>query len=550
MRVKQLSIIFMVMIMLSPTLSVIGFTQPINPAFTPQTIFEGELGIEAGQTLYYDIVQLNHEYFSSSSFSVPNLASNTLYVKIMSIYNVYFGDSDYGDIVNYGLGFMFEEDTIFSIGEGLLATNIIVPATAATPSVGLYGIPHFNLTYGPFPMLFALNDAWSIHAQIFTLMGLTVTNTVESLTAIYASGDSKLEFAYRKSDGICTHLLLEEVNLWGLNFTDGAFEINFNRVAMRELPMNIADNIAYTVDTFNLELSGSGELYSEINQTIVTSVIDQFEALEGVTIFKVVVEDIIGVYYLCSYYYYDMDDEILYKSLNKVVFNGFAGCYQSSPPPYYISSPILASKSNTPIFDGFELKESYTFIGGLAHWITPDWDIYDGQMLLYNTLMSVYIDDLLDLISPNTEEYTYNTFGGNFELIEKKGFYYFYEAFEYDMVENLDYSTLITIGLNNVYDEELNIRISEEGYICYNGDGTAAAVKIKGAYTYAYSNISPASDDDTGSIRVNFNIKLRNHEYDPPEIVKDGLLPGFNWFLAIPALLSIVAISLVIRRKR
>ena len=53
-----------------------------------------------------------------------------------------------------------------------------------------------------------------------------------------------------------------------------------------------------------------------------------------------------------------------------------------------------------------------------------------------------------------------------------------------------------------------------------------------------------------GTAVVDFDFKLRNPNYDPPDPIGSGIIPGFTWLVAIPALIGAAAVGLVIRKRK
>ncbi|MHA1355478.1 MAG: hypothetical protein ACTSR1_09930 [Candidatus Heimdallarchaeota archaeon] len=52
------------------------------------------------------------------------------------------------------------------------------------------------------------------------------------------------------------------------------------------------------------------------------------------------------------------------------------------------------------------------------------------------------------------------------------------------------------------------------------------------------------------SITVEFDFKLVNPNYNPPDPIGRGFIPGFTWAIAIPALIGVAAFALFARKRK
>jgi hypothetical protein len=456
-------------------------------------------------------------------------------MKILDVHNMEVDPGVFDNLIYFAIGMKFLNDLSFTVGSPPLETEMIIPAGAVTPSAGLYALPHMNGTYGYGPIVVILNEAWSAHEDLFDYMNFTVTNGATEFEITATNGTGTLSGTWRKSDGICTHLLIDDIFWLGMNFTGGVVELSFASLENNPLPVTVGDNIELTMDTMSVDVSGSGDLWDDINQTALNEEISEIEDLQGMTVEKLVVEYVYGTFYGCGVYMYNSENEQLEKIPDLVViFNGFQGCYQIVEPYQFPSGP------------------DYTFMGGmLSPWITPDWDIYAGHAELYNTFIGTYIADIIQLMGYDEQNMVFHSVSGGFELSTKKGFYYFYESMQFDIEENLTYSTIITImGLDQLYEEGYRQTVQEEGYISYTESGICASMHLKVDMDMEYYNTLNATTEGTGTMNVGIEVKLRNVDYDPPELIKGGIIPGFTWMIAFPALLGIAAIGIVIRRKK
>jgi len=534
-------ILLSMLIILSPVLSAIGTVNNDSPVITPRD-FDSDVGVIDGDVLYYDITDFSlSDEFTIPNVTLPNFAGNTLFVKVMYVEeDVYFDVDIDGTVIYYALGLIFEEDEIFTIGEGALATNIIIPEGAATPSIILDGVPQFNGSYGA-PTQFFLNDDWVEHTAYLTAMGFTVTQNADTLLATQTDGTGELTAEWRKSDGVMTNYLIDNVDLPFVNYTGITIELQLNSKENNPLPVTSGDNIEFKFDLLDLSVTGTGDLYSSINQTEMNSIISTVESLEGKTYMKVVVNEVKGCFYLADTYIYNMETEVLELSLEPTVFNAFMGSMVIDDPPYF-GAPSPA----TTIM-------SYSYQEGIAPWITPDWRIYEGQMKLYDTLYSVYFNEIIEFIDVDPDLMLFNTIGGNLELLNKRDFYFFREAVTIDIEGNEDYTETTSIIEPYVpqmaYDAGMQITAEEEGYICYDSTGVGAVIRVKADVTVLFYDTVTISGLQTGSLTISIDIKLVNPELSAPEILGNNFIPGYTWLVAIPAIFAVAAIS-IYRRKR
>lgn len=515
------------MIMLSPALSVMGTTVQEQAQVVPQD-YDSSVGVVAGDTLYYNIDQLVlPPEASPPNVTLPNFADNTLYVKVMYVDDDHeFAPGVEGVFINYALGLLFEEDETITVGDGLISTDYIIPAGAATPSVVVEGIPHWNMTYGSGPSLFFINNDYAEHTTLLEAIGFTVTDTATTFSATFLNGTGELSGTWRKSDGICTHLIYDDIYFMGTNFTGFTFELSFNNKEYNPLPVTTGQVISFDVDIADVSVTGTGDLYAAINQTNLNSVISEADALVGETMVKIIVTDVRGCYYMADTYTRNFETGVLEKASEPTVFNGFFGSITLGDEPFY-SEP------------------SHGFSEGIAPAITPDWTIYKGYMILGDTIVGVYMDELMDAIDPPTDELIFHAIEGGFALKQKQDFYYFQEAANVQVENNL---TIGTIMPEVAYDTGATYTLEENGYLCYHESGIGAAIYIRVAIDIEVYD--SGTEFDTGTIHGEVDFKIRNPDYNPPEIINNNILPGFTWFIAIPAIIGLVAIGAIIRRRR
>lgn len=537
MRVNKLIILLIIMVMLSPALSILGVDNNFSEktTLTPSDVFNASVGVEAGDLIYWDLDQLVLPDQVSPPAEFPDLAGNQIYMKILDVFNTEIAPGIDDNILYFAVGMKFLNDLAFTVGSPPLETEFIIPAGSVTPSVGLSAQPHINNTGGFGPLVIILNEAWNEHEILFEAIGMTVTNGVDTFEVEATNGTGTISGTWQKSDGICTHLLFDNIWWYGLNFLGGTVEISFSSKENNPLPVTVGDNIELILDTAQADITGSGPIWEGLNQTQIDEGIAEYEALEGIIVEKAVVEYVFGTFYGCGVYAYNMVTEALEKVPNLVVvYNGFQGCIQISQPNQFPSGP------------------DYTFIGGiLAPWITPDWDIYEGHAMLYNTFIGTYLVDIIQLMGIEVDEAVYHSIAGSFELEQKKDYYYFHESIQTDYEENLSYTSIISImNPMQLYEEGMHLQVDEEAYICYTETGVAASFHIKADVDLEYYDTENATAEDIGTINANIEIKIRNTDYNPPELIRGGILPGFNWFAVIPALFIVATVSVIIRKRK
>ena len=101
-----------------------------------------------------------------------------------------------------------------------------------------------------------------------------------------------------------------------------------------------------------------------------------------------------------------------------------------------------------------------------------------------------------------------------------------------------------------VFDLGVTAIIEQECYFAYTEDGIGAAIRTKADIQATFNNENTVSGFPAGSIHIVIDFKLRNPLYDPPDILRGGFIPGFTWFIAIPALIGIAAVGLINRKRK
>jgi len=322
------------MLTITPVISVFGMTVYDDTTISAN-YWDADVGVQAGDTIYYDIDQLVFPPgFDTPGVTLPDFAGNQIFLKIEAVYENYLFPDSIGTMIFYAVGLLFGEEETFTVGEGLLATDFIIPAGAATPAAGVKGVPHFNGTNAP-PMVFVANDAWATHEFMLEAIGFTVTNEASTFSVSATNGTGLVNAAWRKSDGVLTHIIYDDIFIMGMNLTDTTIELSLDRVEYNPLPVTVGDNVEFVADIANIEVTGTGDLYTSINQTSLNSFLDDLATLEGKVFQKIIIDEVIGLYYSCSIYMYNFDTEQLEKITEDIVYNGFLGVIQSSYDPFY-----------------------------------------------------------------------------------------------------------------------------------------------------------------------------------------------------------------------
>jgi len=531
-RVKNTILILSLVLVLSPILAVVG-TTPVNNQTVAPRDYDSDFLVPEGTTIYYDITQFT--FPEIPNVTLPDFAGNTFYVKVLYVEDGFdFGGGITGKLIWYSMGLIFNEDETITLGTGVDAVNVIIPSGAATPAGLMKAAPHFNdTTYGP--AVFFLNNDWNQHVAAFTGMGFTIDiNDATTFKASLSSpANGTVVGQWRKSDGICEYLLMD--NFSAIDIPNLVVELSLNHVEYRPLAISVGAEVTLYMDTLDIQVAGSGDIGSAIDQYNITESIADFQSTYlNKPMEKFVVTDIRGTFLKCDMFLYNETSDQL-ELEGSVVFNAFIATIPLYDDPftydYYHPTPRAM------------IGPDWEFIPFFSPWVTPDWDIYGGMLTLMNIVYDYY-GDLLDLAGPPADEVVINDIQGGTEMVTKRNFYYFKSAASID----IEINTTSSYGpsIKAAYDEEIHITADYESYLCYHQTGTLAVARTKADLSVDFVN---ATGSDMGDLTVNIDIKLRNHDYNPPDIIGGGFIPGFTWMLAIPTLLGVAALGLI-RRKR
>lgn len=540
-RSKNLVLITLVLLMLTPIFAVSSRNVPDYTYTTPDD-WDSSVGVTPGLTIKYNINELVAP--AMENVTIPDLAGNQLYVKVMSVENdIDFSSANTGVLIRYGLGIIFSTDTTFSIGEGFTAIDVTLPAGSATPAIVIPGVPHFNATYAA-TSLFFLNNDWSEHAAVFNFLGFVVDDTVDELAVSLVNGTGSISASWRKSDGILTSMMIDDIVIMGMDYTGMTMDISLASVADKALAVAVGDEIILSNEIATMDITGTGDLYSLMNQTQLTSIETEFEAVQDEIMLKYIVTEVEGLYYKCDAFMYDFETKSLVASDLPVVFNGFLGAIDLQGPPMIYNA----------LFDKYTTKgpvATATFIPAVAPVITPDFDIYGGYLVLADTIVGVYLDDILDFI-PSTDlgGVTINTIDGDFWMSEKRGYYYFQESLNADISLELEQVVASPFTANMALSFDIDATLIEEGWLGYHESGVVAGMRMKLDVSIEVTSEYSVSGLPTGKLTISVDFKVTNPDYNPRDPMGGGVIPGYTWLVAIPALLGLAAVGLISRRRK
>lgn len=498
--------------------------------------WDSTVGVVDGDTFFYTIDEFTlPASVTPTDVTLPDFTGNQIVLKVMYVDNNYeFNSTVTGPKIYFTVGFLFTKDTVFGLDiSELVASEIVIPAGAATPSISIAGRPHF--ADGPEgPLVWVLNNDWAEHEAFLSNIGFVVTNAADTFTATLTNGTGTFSVEYRKSDGVLTHALIDEIIFMGLDTTGYTFEISLDKKESRPLNVNVGDQVMINADILTAEVTGSGDLYNNINQSDVTSVQNTLASIEGDTVLRFVVNDVYGCFYVASIYGYNMESATL-ENIGEIYFNGFFGAIQNVEPPHYDDHPTANYNPS-----------------GIGPYLTPDWDIYEGYMILGDTILGVYINELLNAISaPETDQMSFNTLDFNFGFDKKTSYYYFQESAEVDIDVNMtDTSSIIPLAALGIYETGIQVTASEQMYLAYHQSGVLASIHMKADVTVAIYSDIPISGAETGTVTISIEIKLVNPVYNAPDNFGGGFIPGFEWLVAIPALMGVAIVSIISRKKK
>jgi len=526
-RLNKLVATIALILMVTPILANIGPTNISAPTYDAKDYGDTAL-VQAGTTIKYTINSLTLP--TMPNVTITGLSGNQLYVKVMAVQDDYeFNPLVTGTMIWYGLGLILTKDVSVTIGEGFTAIDLILPTGAATPAIVQSGIPHFN---GSNPAFFFLDNNWAEHQLALQSAGLAATNGVDTLYATVVNGTSgSISMTWRKSDGILTALHIENMVVFGMDFRDVTIDLSIASTEIKGISVTVGQEIILNADISYVNIEGSGNYYSMLNQSAVISIEEEAASLEDQTIFKYVITHVEGLYYTANVFSYDMTTDSL-VSMGDYLFCGFLGEVQLVEPP------LTSFASNyMPVY---------------APVITTDYDIYGGYMTLLDTIVGVYLDEILGLVMDPSGDVTVDSIDGTFGILEKRGYFFLQETLDVEITGNLVLTTMPLLpSYNPMIDSGLVIHaiINQEGWVAYSGDGIIAGVRVTLNVAVDLSTDLVSTSLAAGTLSLVVDFKLINPDYNPPDPLGGGLIPGFTWLISIPALLSIAVIGLIRRKK-
>ncbi len=429
---------------------------------------------------------------------------------------------------------MFEKEVTFDLDFTELDIDIVIPKGAATPSPVVEGAPHFQNT-DTAPSFFFLNDDWGDHKTNLQNLGFTITETTSEFTATFTNGTGTVTGTWRKADGVLTHILFDDVYMGNMDATGMTVELSLDKLENRPLAVTVGDIIELEVENADITLTGSGDLYDDINQTEFSEVQSTIASIEGKTFVKFVINEVHGMFYTCSMYVYDIDDDKVNKVTDDdLYFNGFLGSIKTNDYPEY----------NGAIHDYAPM--------GLAPVVTPDWDIYEGYMDLASTLFGVYVEEMLKVLTIDEDKVVFNTLTPTWGFQKKQGYYYFQQALDADIDINMTSSVSPMLGVNGVFDAGFSIVANEKMYHAYHNSGVFAGFRVEGTIDQTIYDTTNYTGTGfvVGNVHLVFDFKLRNPDFNPPDAYGGGFIPGFEWLIAIPAIMGVAAISFISRKRK
>jgi hypothetical protein len=531
---NKVLVVTALLLTITPLVALSGNTNSPEMIYTPDN-FGDAVTVVPGTTIKYTINTLTLP--TIENLTIGDLTNNELYVKVTDVQpNYEYVGGVLSNFIWFDIGLIFTTNVAISIGEGFTALDLVIPTGAATPAIGLAGVPHFNLTGIEGPAIFVLDQGWASHTSIFTLMGFSiVTDDVDTLSVSYTeNATSFLEMTWRKSDGLLTNLHISDIIFMGLNMDDIEVELTYKEDVFKGITLIPGEEIDLVSDISFLNIEGTGDIFSLLNTTEIDEIESTFTSMEDQTLMRFDILAVEGLYYTADVYAYDLDTQSL-VDMGTYEFCAFFGGFQEYGPP--------------PLYEGGVTE--YMHI--VAPVITTDYDIYTGYMVLLDTIVGVYIDDILALLPDlTTMGITFNTIDGSFTVQEKKGFFYLKNSLDIDMTIEEEFTLIpdyMTIQVSPTI--SINPIISQEAWIAYHESGYLAGMRmfmsVDVSITSDYSTL--VTGMPTGTVQMDLDFKVTNVNYNPPDPIGGGIIPGFTWLISIPAIFS-VALIVVIRRKK
>ena len=549
MKIKTSYIVIIALLVLSPLVSL------TRSAVQEETVIEANnwdsgVSVVGGETIYYDINQIAYPAgMIPDNFTIPDLEGIQLFVKVGAVFDDFEfwdgpdpDDEIVGTLINYGFGLKLTEDLIFGFDITELPNLITatIPAGSATPAVFMNGVPHFNFTFAG-PSIFVLNDDWAEHEVMLEDIGFDVTTTTEELTIGLVNGTGQISATWRKSDGILTHIILDNLysNVLNLNATGFTIEATFDSMEM--VPLDIYPGMVVNLNAAELEytLETTGNFSDEFDTTILDEINSYRDEMLDQTVVRIIVDDVMGIYYKCSIYVWNPEDGALWRLPVQVIFNGFL----FNIPAYdYLDTPLLYD-------DHYEVAAP-----GAGPFITPDWDLYEGQMLLMKTGIDIMLNDVLDIVLPGEEDYTQYSSQASIDLVKRGNLYYYEVAASVEHEFNQTASPLpeFAFEVADFYDAGFYQKANATAWLAFSKTGIIAGFGVEGTIHHEQYDDDGVGDLYEGTADLSINIRIVNPEFNPlpPDEAGGGFIPGFTWLIAVPAVLGVTLLTFISRKKK
>ena len=537
MRMRRVFVLLALGILLLPVISIQGSDSNESMIITP-TNLDSDVGVLDGDIFYYNIDKLTLPPEAEiDNVTLPDFSGNQIFVKVCYVEEDYLIDLGVtSTVIHYGIGFKFAKDTTFELDFSLLETDIVIPSGATTPSIQNLGYPHFGDYDYTYPAIFFLNNDWDSHVTALEALGFTVTNEAGELTAILFDEAGVVTLTWRKSDGVLTHLMIEDILFIDTDFTDTTIEISLAQKEARPLNIAAGDQILINLEQLDVEVEVSGEIAEFYDEDEINGEIALLKDLVGSPMIRLIVQDVYGVFYTCSAWVVDdIETGELVKTNDDIYFVGFQGL-------------IIYDYTYLPGFNW----EDYTDVGPIyLPAITPDWDIYEGYMVLGDTLLNVYIDTILNTLEIDEEYQTINNIEFSFGFDKKRDYYYYQQSMNEDYENNYYWlDPLSSLGTEDIYTTGSKTQINEQIYVAYHESGIFAGLRVKYDATTTYYDHSGSSAIDTGTYHIEVDVKLQNPDFNPPDNFGGGFIPGFDWLIAIPAITAVTIYSIYLQRRK
>ncbi|NHJ48812.1 MAG: hypothetical protein FK733_13595 [Asgard group archaeon] len=531
MRLNKVIVVTAILLTLAPLVALQGYSDNSpDMVYTPQD-FGDNVSVLPGTTLKYTINTLT--YPAVDNLTIGDLTGNQIYVKVTDVEENYdYGTGLIGDFVWFDVGLLFTQDVAITIGEGFTAIDIVIPTGAATPAIGLGGAPHFNTSMVINPAFFVMDDGWATHTTILTALGFSIdVDDATELAVTYTNNTGSFaSMAWRKSDGVLQNLIINNINFFGANLMGVEIDISLADSYVNGITLTPGEEILLNSEISHLDITGTGDVFSLLNQSDIDNIESTVGSMQDQTLMKFVINEVEGLYYTADVYGYDMSTQSLVNQGEAEFCAFFGGIQLVGPPPLY---------------------DTQDYIDFVAPVITADYDIYTGYMVLMDTIVGIYIDDILAAL-PDLTSYgiTVNTIDGDFDVLTKRDYFFMQESINADISYEGAITVVPGLSVNVVPTFTVDALVSQEAWVAYSDTGYIAGMRmILDIDVTIGSEIESITGMPAGTISVDFDFKVVNPNFNPPDPIGGGIIPGYTWLISIPAIFTIAVISARKRRK-